>query len=564
MGIYQGYEVVDQLLYSGNKQKCTSCKSPLQDTKSLIFIRDKRKKKRCVVNEGILFCEACQAFYVSRQQLFDIEKKYPGYYVEKKKHSPEKITSIEFYSQTDCEEAKNHELNYLRENAIVESVLSEDNKVFSCCNDELSSHQCRFIMHRFFDDSMWIVEDELAYCPVCGTHYATKEVCYRLTSKYIGFHLKVGKQYRAGSHGYIKYSKETLSETLAQERSISETKKNFPLNYVTLKSKECGIYSHRLSMRTASFYMRRTQDDTIWIIEDKLYYCNVCDKYHADKPLCRNLAKKYPGLVLELGRTYKGTQEAKRYVHKLKDQSQQIPNNANIPIASESERQPERAENVVKKQSYAFSETPLTAPLHIQEYGWRVCPMCNSTLDDHSVNVPIVNENGDFQNYIVGKGLYCYRCREGFVTPETIKIILQKQRYIHHRDSIVQLKGGFYRRNTESIYSDEYLFYPTLDRNSAITLGSVGQFSPSLELSPDSDMYLSAESFLKRMGYSVSVRTSIRRKILTDAVERYGKRKVSDHLHWLIATRKAQQDGAYKYANALSIWQNDLNYIFDL
>lgn len=56
-------------------------------------------------------------------------------------------------------------------------------------------------------------------------------------------------------------------------------------------------------------------------------------------------------------------------------------------------------------------------------------------------------------------------------------------------------------------------------------------------------------------------REDIRHSILDEAVRQYGKRRVADHIDFLMATRKGQNDGEMKFARALEIWQSDLNYI---
>ncbi len=69
------------------------------------------------------------------------------------------------------------------------------------------------------------------------------------------------------------------------------------------------------------------------------------------------------------------------------------------------------------------------------------------------------------------------------------------------------------------------------------------------------------DSFLADMGYSTSLLQSDRRKILDNAMFKYGRRKTADHIRFLIRMREAQSGGAERYATAISIWQDDLNYI---
>ncbi len=108
----------------------------------------------------------------------------------------------------------------------------------------------------------------------------------------------------------------------------------------------------------------------------------------------------------------------------------------------------------------------------------------------------------------------------------------------------------------------QYQYIPTLDNDNAIFFPE-HDYLPKIN-EPTSMMALNEQSFLGSMGYTVNKNNYTRRKILSNAVILYGKRKVADHINFLIETRKNQVVGKTKYANALKIWQKDLNFISEL
>lgn len=72
---------------------------------------------------------------------------------------------------------------------------------------------------------------------------------------------------------------------------------------------------------------------------------------------------------------------------------------------------------------------------------------------------------------------------------------------------------------------------------------------------------LSSASFLKKMGYDTNTTWDKRKQLLENAVAQYDKRKIIRHLSFLVDTRKAQKNGETKFANAISIWEHDINFV---
>ena len=186
----------------------------------------------------------------------------------------------------------------------------------------------------------------------------------------------------------------------------------------------------------------------------------------------------------------------------------------------------------------------------------NICPLCRSVLSRENVNIPVIETTGDFFRYYTESVRFCHKCRKAFISKETITSILTKVNSTSSNPKTLKIENATIHRDNSS---QKYLFNPTLDNSYAIFFP--GQDYERRRESTSDEMELNPQSFLGEMGYSTSKGINVRRHILTEAIKTYGKRKVCDHLAFLISMRKAQVNGAVKYANALKIWQDDLNYI---
>lgn len=338
---------------------------------------------------------------------------------------------------------------------------------------------------------------------------------------------------------------------------------NMPLSCVRSRPYICSIDHHRLVKRKASFYIKHKTDRSLLIIEDELYYCDTCGGFFANKKLCRDIIAKFPGYKLELGSMYKGQNSAKRYYPGMFDREKpQLDNDSEA-----NEALPENTQDNADADDQATDECKLLdfcVPLNRVERIPGMCPKCCSVLAAYKLNVPTVDDDGDFQGYIVGNGAYCYQCKEGFIAIRALIEIMQKERYINRRECIVLLKDGYCRRNVNSSYSDDYLYYPTLDSRFAVTIEKIMRTNTRRAKVDDKYLRLNIKSFLGEKGYSVSVSEQERRTILYEAVSIYGRRKVTKHIKWLRDMSLRRYNGAERYHSAIAIWQSDLNYIFKL
>ena len=187
-----------------------------------------------------------------------------------------------------------------------------------------------------------------------------------------------------------------------------------------------------------------------------------------------------------------------------------------------------------------------------------VCPVCCSVMTKDHANIPLLYENGDFYRYYAEEILYCHKCKKGYIGQKTIEKLLRRIHTATNCYSIAKLENARVSFNREQ----KFLYYPTADHTGAV-------FIPDYEHPPstteyDGEMNLHAQSFLGAMGYTVKLPEHSRRMILAKAVKIYGKRKVADLICFLISSRRNQFNGASKFANAIRIWQKDLNYITTL
>ncbi len=183
----------------------------------------------------------------------------------------------------------------------------------------------------------------------------------------------------------------------------------------------------------------------------------------------------------------------------------------------------------------------------------KVCPKCKYTLWLKRYNIPVYNKMYRFISYYIDELYWCPTCKVVYMTEETYsriqKRVLREREYIRPSNIRTMVKK----------HPERYLNDPVLNQGIQVDTGSVPQGHEGQQI-----INLAATSFLSNEGYSISVSETERHKILEIVVQKYGKRRVTDHLRFLIRTRQAQREGYNKYANAISIWTNDLDYVVNL
>ena len=186
-----------------------------------------------------------------------------------------------------------------------------------------------------------------------------------------------------------------------------------------------------------------------------------------------------------------------------------------------------------------------------------ICPACNSRIYLGKYNIPAYDSENNFAGYYLSNGYHCQKCQKFMIQLKDFHDLVRRVATTH-KDRYVVPDNMNRRYDT---ISQGYLYQPIVDdvyirvNSTRVVVGSeVGRESVEA-------MQLNDASFLYAMGYNVNVSQTERREVLNRAVERYGKRKVSDHIRFLIHTRKGQANGKEKFSFALGVWRDDLNYI---
>lgn len=185
------------------------------------------------------------------------------------------------------------------------------------------------------------------------------------------------------------------------------------------------------------------------------------------------------------------------------------------------------------------------------------CPKCNRIMEREKYNIPVYTANGDFYCYYLRTLYFCSRCQ---------KFLMKESVFNEVVSSIAGLKHHLYiiptnmRRGSLIQRDDRYLYSPIYDEK--IYVPVVHKPVRTVPYDDDSnDYYFNPTSFLKDMGYDTTRGKTVRRSILEKAVKRYGKRAVADKIRSFIWLREKQDRD---YSHAISIWQDDLNYIDSL
>lgn len=325
-------------------------------------------------------------------------------------------------------------------------------------------------------------------------------------------------------------------------------------------------------------YRETTMDFGRTIIEHILCgYCPECGCYYTTamasavgtpnmidgKKVLRGKISSNPnaGITYDTSPTLQRTAPEKRNVNIEKVQEKKVASaNRKQPSVSQLKSKDQRQlQPQAKRRSVAPTLFTVTDYLLANHWavGDKCCPSCRSRLSTARYNIPVYNEVGQFVLYCIGELQNCSRCHKRFMTDSEIRRLLSKLNPTPTSETrIIQPVNVKVRRNMRS---DTYLFEPIAD---------YGIYAYRCVSSPkDTDggvIELNQSSFLRDMGYSTKVPLDKRRLVLDDAVRIYGKRRVADHLRFLILTRQGQVGGANKYYEAIQTWSDDMNYIADL
>jgi len=305
----------------------------------------------------------------------------------------------------------------------------------------------------------------------------------------------------------------------------------------------CSDCHIELIPQVKSFNLKSNKSSDLKEVTDTLFMCPDCERFYVTQEICYQIVKKHPGYHVDVA----------TYTIKTKK-----PKTSTTSILLTGRKEEEHHDSTERNnQSEPIDSTTSTVPLYLSNakgLNYSICPKCKNTIGERLVNVPVIDSNDNFYRYYAANIPYCRGCNKGYITEEMTKQILKKV-----SDGV----QGRYLIKTKNIkmgyapVSRDFLFAPTLNNDDSIFI------LPSKQIASNDEQMnnLNDESFLAKMGYSTSVNEKQRREILVNAVNHYGKRRVADHLSFLILTRKKQNNGVVKYQNAIRIWQDDLNYV---
>ena len=179
-----------------------------------------------------------------------------------------------------------------------------------------------------------------------------------------------------------------------------------------------------------------------------------------------------------------------------------------------------------------------------------ICPKCSNILTKKRYNIPAFDIEHTFISYYVEELLFCPNCSIAFVTEESYNNILNRI----STDKLYISPSNIRRTNKRK--DNKYLYEPIAGFEFCYEKSLIQSSGASSRINTLSDY-----SFLSNDGYRTSLDDDQRRLILQSAVECYGKRRVADHLRFLITSREGQNNGLTKYENALRVWRADLVYV---
>ena len=220
---------------------------------------------------------------------------------------------------------------------------------------------------------------------------------------------------------------------------------------------------------------------------------------------------------------------------------------------------PEAAANNEKKQNITkTTQKPIKVAYTFKVYNSsgsisrNQCPECGAPVVFERRNIPAFTSEGNFHQYYICNVWICNRCHETFMSTAELKN-LQMRLSGSTRKLFVEPSN---RRRVEQ--NNSYLYEPIDNHNIYVNTHQVNHLA-NTQIQSNNNPFstMQTKSFLKEAGYSTSVSTDKRRAILRELVKKYGKRQVTDYLKTFINLHGKRRN----YANAVTVWQSDLNYI---
>ena len=192
------------------------------------------------------------------------------------------------------------------------------------------------------------------------------------------------------------------------------------------------------------------------------------------------------------------------------------------------------------------------------------CPICNCRLAPSKFNVPVYYSTDRFKSLYITHTMTCMGCGMNYISTREILHLLHRANKSRRSRETLTLRA----HNTviKSKRDNSFYFYPVI--NGGVSRKRLPNNHPFLEkqrktIPPNSQpltyqSQLAEESFLFQMGYTTKIDIQERHAVLHKAIDQFGKRRVIDHLRFLIDMRRNSQKD---YMQAISIWSEDIEYI---
>lgn len=313
-------------------------------------------------------------------------------------------------------------------------------------------------------------------------------------------------------------------------------KYSFNIYLIEGNRKRCRSCNLKLQNKYCEFLVTDRESKRNAIITFPIYYCPYCGKGYITKERYREFQEKHP----------------KYYItHLVKPKKKK----------KEKKDNKDKKKAVTKFEPYVMEKVNSNAKLFISNTNsvkTKICPKCHSVLVYADMNVAVHLPNGDFYRHYVERVVFCIKCNQGYIDANDVSSLLTRIERRANKKCELRVNNMTVKHNEKD---DSYLLLPTLDNDIIV-------YNPPKKQKGVSEIIektnLSSTSFLYDLGYNIKKDDIERRQILYDAVLKYGKRKVADHLSFLISTRMGQENGVNKYKNAISVWQEDKNYVVSI
>lgn len=314
---------------------------------------------------------------------------------------------------------------------------------------------------------------------------------------------------------------------------------------------KCRFCRKDLILKPYTFYIRKKRTGDYLLITEEIYYCKKCKKPFVTTSMLSKINNKYPAYYVDTHGPSINESEKYRPKQNIDNRKKEVKGKKKKEVVP------------IKKniEPYVMEKINSNAKLFISNASAvknKVCPKCHSVLVFADMNVPIHLTNGDFYRYYVERVVFCIKCNQGYISVEDVSNLLNRIERRANKKCELRVNNMTVKHGERD---DSYLLLPTLDNDIII-------YEPPKTKKSNSEIIektnLNSTSFLYDLGYNIKKNDLERRQILYDAVLKYGKRKVADHLSFLISTRLGQENGVNRYKNAISVWQEDKNYVVSI